>query len=199
MVTEKKTFAVQADAWSDSQVASKLWLCQHLELLLEGIPYFKHDHRVAVYAGWYGILPFMLLTRDNIRYVKWIRSIDIDPVCESVADEINCHWVMEDWKFKAVTRDVNEQKWTMPYNDPTIVINTSTEHFDKQDWFFKIPEGVLVALQSTDMEHEEHVNTVDSIQEFENRYPLSKVEYSGEKKFSYPDREFRRFMVIGRK
>jgi len=199
METEKKTISVQADAWSDSQVASKLWLCQHLELQCEKLEYTRHNHRIAVYAGWYGILPFMLLTRGKIKYVQWIRSIDIDPACEAIADEINCHWVMKEWKFKAVTKDVNEQRWNMPYNDPSIVTNTSTEHFDKQDWFFKIPPGVLVALQSTNMEHEEHMNTVDSLEEFKLRYPLSKIEYSGVREFSYPDKTFSRFMIIGRK
>jgi len=199
MVTEKKILSIQADAWADSQIASKIWLCQHLELLCEGLQYTLHNHRIAVYAGWYGVLSFILLTRGNIKYVQWVRSFDVDPVCEDIADEINCHWVMKDWKFKAVTKDVNDQQWTTPSNDPTIVINTSTEHFDKQDWFFKIPKGILVALHSTDMKHEEHVNTVDSLEEFKNRYPLSKVEYFGEREFSYPDREFRRFMIIGRK
>lgn len=194
-----KMISTNINAWSDSQIASKLWLCQNLELLCESVPYSKHNHRIAVYAGWYGILPFMLLTRDNIEYVQWIRSIDIDPVCEPIADEINCHWVMEEWKFKATTKDVNEQRWTMPYSDPTIVINTSTEHFDKQDWFFKIPKGVIVAVQSTNMEDQDHINTVNSLEELKNRYPMSKVDYSGVKQFSYPNKNFQRFMIIGQK
>lgn len=192
--SDKPTMVMVVDAWANSQVGSKLWLCKEIEKIFEGD---KREKRIAVYAGWYGILPFIMFTRNNVENIRWIRSFDIDPSCEAIADKINCYWVMQNWKFKAITRDVNEQRWTMPYNDSSLVINTSTEHFDDQAWFFKIPKGVYVAVQSTDMPHEEHINNVYSIEELKNRYPLGDVLYTGEKEFECNGEPFKRFMVIG--
>ena len=78
---------VESDAWSHGQIESKLWLCQE----------FEHHHayylpkNIAIYGGWYGLTAFLLLTRQHIQIQK-IRSYDIDPACEPIADKINNAW-----------------------------------------------------------------------------------------------------------
>ena len=181
-----QTLNVDKDAFSNGQIGSKIWLCEEIENLFENID------TVWIYGGWYGLTAFLLQSRGNIEIDK-IRSYDIDPLCESVADMINENWVIDNWKFKAHTEDCN----SLDIVDVDLIINTSTEHFDSMDWFNNIPSGTVVALQGNNMLHDDHHVYSLSINEFSNRYPLSEYLYQGEKEFVYPNWKFTRFMVIG--
>ena len=82
------------DAFSNGQIDSKLWLCRELESL-------KWTSRLThVYGGWYGVLAFLLLSREQFKVDK-IENFDLDPACQQVADMINANWKLKDWKFKA--------------------------------------------------------------------------------------------------
>lgn len=175
------------DAFSNGQIDSKLWLCEELENLFDRID------GIYIYGGWYGVLAFLLRTRNNIK-IKTIRSFDIDPECEPIADAINENWVIKSWQFKALTKDCNK---ILPYAD--LIINTSTEHFESDEWFHRIPEGVTVAFQGNNMPHDDHHNTSASLEDFCNQFPLSKEFYRGQKDFVYPDWKFSRYMIIGQK
>ena len=138
--------SVNKDAFSSGQIGSKIWLCEELEKVgwTSDLTY--------VYAGWYGITAFLLLSRGNFQ-VNRIRSLDIDPSCEAVADMINENWVFREWKFKAFTQDCNNYEGQ--YGD--LIINTSTEHFESMDWFNNIKSGTRVILQGNNMPHDDHV------------------------------------------
>lgn len=179
---------VDRDAFSSGQVGSKIWLCEELERLgwCSSLTY--------IYGGWYGVTAFLLLSRGKF-IVDKIRSLDMDPRCESVADMINENWVWQDWKFKAFTQDCNNYEGQ--YGD--LVINTSTEHFDSMDWFDRIPKGTRVVLQGNNMPHEDHHVHSGCLQDFIDQYPMSKLDYSGEREFVYPTWSFTRFMIIGKK
>jgi hypothetical protein len=181
-------YNIHKDAFSSGQVGSKIWACEQLELLGWSS---KLTH---VYGGWYGVLPFLLLSRQKFQ-VAQIRSFDIDPECEKVADMLNENWVFAHWKFKAFTADCNNSV----DGDPDLIINTSTEHFTSLDWFTKIPSGARVLLQGNNMDHSDHFVHSSCLDEFVNHYPLSTVSYQGELDFVYPDWKFTRFMVIGTK
>jgi hypothetical protein len=74
-----------------------------------------------------------------------------------------------------------------------IVINTSCEHMDNS-WFYKIPDGTIVALQTNDyFDNPQHVNCVHNLSQTLGRYPMSKVAYSG----SLLTEMYNRYMVIG--
>jgi hypothetical protein len=178
------------DAFSNGQVESKLWLCENLEKISS-----IENAKIWILGGWYGIQAFLLLSRGNLN-IKEIRSFDIDPECESIADKINNNWEIQQWKFKAITQDCNTLDYT---NTPDIVINTSTEHFSSMEWFNRIPKGTLVCLQGNDMNHEDHHSQYTDLNSFANSFPLTEVKYIGEHKFSYPSWSFTRFMLIGRK
>lgn len=176
------------DAFSHSQVYSKIWLCEELERVC-WIP----NPTIFVLGGWQGILSFILLSRRNID-IKHIRSFDIDPTCELIADSINNAWVYDDWKFKAFTKDANQ----IDYSDrPDIVINTSTEHFDKLSWFNNIPERTLVCLQGNDLNHDDHKSEYKDFKDFKSKFSFSSILFEGEKKFKYPEINFSRYMIIG--
>ena len=179
---------VDKDAFSSGQIGSKIWLCEELERLewLSNLTY--------IYAGWYGITSFLLLSRGKFQVDK-IRSLDIDPSCEAVADMINENWVWQDWKFKAFTQDCNNYEGQ--YGD--LIINTSTEHFDDMQWFDRIPEGTRVVLQGNNMPHDDHVIYCQTLDEFILQYPLSSIAYQGSKEFVYPNWSFTRYMIIGTK
>jgi hypothetical protein len=177
---------VNKDAFSNGQIDSKLWLCEELEQLgwASDLTY--------IYAGWYGVTAFLLLSRGKFHVYK-IRSLDIDPTCQPVADMINENWVFKEWKFKAFTQDCNNYEGQ--YAD--LVINTSTEHFDSMDWFTRLPKGTRVILQGNNMPHDDHVIYSNTLEDFVNTYPLSSIAYKGEKEFVYPDWNFTRYMLIG--
>lgn len=180
--------SLDKDAFSSGQIGSKIWLCEELEKLFNSID------SVWIYGGWYGVTAFLLRIRGQLE-IGSIRSYDIDPHCEQVADMINENWVYQDWKFKAHTEDCNILD--IKSNTPDLLINTSTEHFDSMDWWHKIPKGTTVALQGNNMPHEDHHIHSNSLNEFVKTYPLKQIVFKGEKQFVYPTWKFTRFMLIG--
>ena len=177
--------SVHQDAFSSGQIGSKIWLCEELEKLN------WTSELTNIYAGWYAVTAFLLLSRGQFD-VKRIISYDIDPDCERVADMLNENWVWRDWKFKAQTLDCNTVK-----SSADLIINTSTEHFESREWFDNIKPGTRVILQSNNMPHEDHTSTMTSLDEFANSYPLSEYVFEGSKRFVYPNWSFIRYMIIG--
>lgn len=182
------------DSFSSSQIASKLWLVTRLEQCLdEHYPTDKEGYRVWILAGWYAVTNLLLCTRGRIPILE-VRSFDSDPECEPIADKINNLWQWQGWKFKAHTADINEIKYNVKVD---VVVNSSVEHMDKDDWFHNIPKGTMVCLQASDLEHDDHKNTFKNSHELLAHYPLSECLYEGIKAFNYEDHTFYRSMIIG--
>lgn len=180
-----KFHGVHQDAFSSGQIGSKLWLCKQLENT------DLYSKETAIYGGWYGVTAFLLLSRGKFNVEK-IRSYDIDPACEPIADMLNENWIWQDWKFKAYTQDCSTL-----YTDADLIINTSTEHFNNLDWWDNISPGTAVALQGNNMNNDSHISTVTSLDEFCTQYTLTQEIYRGELGFTYPDWSFTRYMIIG--
>lgn len=177
---------VNKDAFSHGQVTSKIWLCEELEKLQ-----WSSD-TIHIYGGWYAMTAFLLFSRGNYK-VNRIRSFDSDPECEAIADMVNNNWVFQSWKFKAYTRDCN-----LPMDDSCdLIINTATEHFTTMDWFNLIPKGTRVVLQGNNMIHDDHFIHSKSLDDFKAYYPLSTINYAGQKEFDYTTWGFTRYMIIG--
>jgi len=174
------------DAFSNGQIDSKLWLCRELESL-GWISDYTH-----IYGGWYGILAFLLLSREKF-CVGRIESFDIDPACESIADMINENWVIKEWRFKAFTLDCSKGV----RGNPDLIINTSSEHFNSMEWFDNIRSGTRVIIQGNNMPHDEHIVNTKTLEDFLTLYPLSQIVYKGSLDFTYPNWKFTRFMIIG--
>jgi hypothetical protein len=181
------------DAFSSGQIGSKIWLAEALESVFGPYP-----QTIWILGGWHGLTAFLLLSRGIIPTIS-IRSFDIDPACEDIADSICNYWVWQNWKFKAFTADCN----VLDYNSnefgplPSLIINTSCEHFTSKDWYNRIPKNTKIALQSNNMMHDDHVQNFKSIQEMQDFYPLSRLLYSSVKNFQYPTWSFDRYMIIG--
>jgi hypothetical protein len=191
------------DCFSRGQLQSKQWLVNELT---------KCDVElgtVFLCAGWYATLATMLFESD-IKIDK-VRSFDIDPTCVDIAETFNKPWVMDDWKFKASTKDIMNINYefdsyqvirsdgtTCPLDDtPDAIINTSCEHIENfTEWYAKIPADKLLVIQSNNFfQVKEHVNCVNNIEEFKAHAPMSEVLYSGELELP----KYKRFMLIGYK
>jgi len=188
------------DAFSLGQLKSKLWL-------IENLP--DNLGTVFICAGWYGTLAALIFEQARSKFDK-IRSFDVDESCAIVADTMNRPYVMDGWQFKASTLDILEMDFPTTHityrangtsleltEMPDTIINTSCEHIENfKDWYEKIPTGKLVILQSNDFyEIEEHVNCVNSVEEFKESAPMSTLLYSGELELE----KYSRYMLIGRK
>jgi hypothetical protein len=192
------------DAFGDAQIKSKLVLADAIERA-----FYKQQEpaHIDFYASWYGVAPFLLLSRQRLK-VSWFRCWDIDPSAAEAAERLCRHWSISDNKFSSFTGDVNALHPTRGVVH--MIVNTSLEHMEKNEWFDNIPSGMAVALQGTDMMHPNEVvpNPILSMEHLLARYPLRPLyddvywpKWSRAKiDFAYPDEApFSRYMVIGRK
>ena len=151
-----------------------------------------------------------MMFENNLKINK-IRSFDIDPSCVTIAERFNKPWVINNWKFKAVTSDIlslnyNKAVYNVTKNDgstetledvPDTIINTSCEHIEKFDqWYESLPDNKLIILQTNDYFNiEDHVNCVRSLTEFSDMSPMRNCLYEGELQLP----RYRRFLRIGYK
>ncbi|OAP39823.1 hypothetical protein AU381_09720 [Sinorhizobium glycinis] len=174
-----------ANAFNHKQVLCKLWARDEL-LKNAGSAY----GRIVVLGGWYGVLPAMLL-EDRRFTIEAIDSFDIDPTVEQVARTLNSGFGD---RFHAITADMHAIDYRSLQAD--LVINTSCEHIaDLGAWLELVPSGTRVLLQSNDYFSEpSHINCVSSLEEFQARAGLSRVDFAG----ALPMKKYTRFMLIGR-
>lgn len=189
---------IDLEAWSDGQAKSKAWLICLLEKYIDGN--FNTPPTIWQLAGWYALPANMLFVRGNVNIDKY-RSFDISPEAEVIAEAINNTWLIDKWKFKAITQDINEIDYNSPWcyhsPSPDIIINTSCEHIEQDAWFRNIPAGKFVILQSTNMKHSDHYSRVDAVTELKKKYNLSDYLFADELEIKYETWSFKRFMTIG--
>lgn len=184
---DQRTRALDA-MWS-GQLESKAWLVNTLK------PYMKESSNVYIFGGWIGILASMMFQHLS---VKKIRSIDLDPWCESIADTINKPYEMDGWRFKAITRNMTsyDYDWGIPSD---VVVNTSSEHVDQStydQWFNMICPGSLVVVQGNNFfDCPEHVRCSEDLKDFENMNNVYDPVFSGQ----FHTDQYTRYMSIWRK
>jgi hypothetical protein len=169
------------DAFWQGQLKSKEWLITNLR---KNVNKFVS---IDIHGGWVGVLASMLFQSDI--HVTNIRSVDIDPACEPIANMMNKKEEMVG-KFRAVTADMCTIR-----SDADVIINTSCEHItqDQYDlWLSGMPYNSLLVLQSNDYDIPEHVRTASSLEEFKQQCHI-KVLWAGELQLPL----YKRFMVIG--
>jgi len=192
----KRAPALNLDAFSSSQVGSKIWLVQTLEECLLGFDQQPDKgYRIWILGGWYGVTNLIMRSRAVIP-IEHVHSVDLDPDVEYFADKVNKFWEWQAWQFKAHTADANKLSYHVGHL-PHVVINSSVEHFESMEWFDRIPKGTLVVLQACDLPHDDHVADYSSIDDLKAKFPVAEELYTGKMTFAYPDRELNRFMLIG--
>jgi len=190
------------DCFSRDQLLSKFWLIDELNKLN-----LEEDLTMMILGGWIGSLSnFMFQFYRDPDKIKRIVSVDIDHRCEKIADLFNMDNLVNGWRFKAITGDmmtldyhytsaiVGDEKIRF-HADWNMLINTSCEHIDDlPEWFKRIPKGKLMVVQSNNyFEHEQHVNSVPSLEAFEEQCDFEKILFKG----TLPCQMYDRYMIIG--
>jgi len=176
-----------SQALGHRQVACKTWLRDELLEAFGGA-----FDTVWVVGGWYGVLPAMLFDDSRFR-IGAIVSFDVDADCAAVALAVN-RGPAEEGRFEALTGDMYDLSYDGPA-PPDLVINTSCEHIpDVGRWLARLPAGTAVVLQSNNyFDEPEHINCVNTIEEFIHQAGLSKIAFSG----ALETKKYARFMLIG--
>lgn len=179
-------------SFSHGQLHSKIWLCEHLEPLL------PNNAKIAILGCWHNVMGIIIMVRNPKKGFQ-IDGIDLDSEVINVADQLTTAWRYEFLNpFKNIHADVN----TFDYSAYDVIINTSVEHITKNDWFYNIPDGKLVAIQSMDIQLTNDpifkiTNPNNSIETLKAKYPLSKIIFCDSKKFDYQVNPYVRFCMIG--
>jgi len=190
-IRDSKDHKRTLDAFWQGQLKSKEWLIENLEHYIypEVNKTLDFPLSVDIHGGWVGVLASMLFQSDIP--IKNIRSIDVDPECESIATTMNKKEEMEG-RFRAVTADMCTIR-----SDADIIINTSCEHItqDQYDlWLSGHPNNSMIVLQSNNFDIPEHVRIADTLEEFISQSNL-KVQWYRELQLPL----YKRFMIIGTK
>ena len=189
---------------SANQYASKDWLIEKLNEYPHHYRYKTLDKKIEIclLASWYGLLAYRLIDKFALKKISNIDCIDFDPKAKSVAKNL---WKKVDAQnlqtgkltyVKFIEQDIKE----IEALDYPVVICTSCEHLEQNtiyNFIEKLEQHTLVVLQSNNYtEIGEHVNCVDSVEEFANQYvgKLRNIKFY-EKDFL----KYKRFMVIGTK
>ena len=191
------------DFMSLGQLKSKTWLLD--ELQNTNIDFTM----VYLMGGWYAHLASMMFERFENEYYH-IRSFDIDPLSTEIANKLNRSWVIDAWRFKAITKDMfninftnhdyyairNDKSFCKLSEVPDLVINTSGEHVDLTKWWKNIPEGLTCIVQSNNyFEGNGHINCVNNEDELMDQIPMMNVLFKGTLHLE----DYDRYMIIGQK
>jgi hypothetical protein len=171
------------DAFWKGQVNSKLWLIENIR------PFINKPVSVDIHGGWVGVLASLMFQSDLP--LTSIRSIDIDPSCQSIATMMNKAEEIQG-RFMAVTADMCNVESTAD-----VIINTSCEHITQEQynqWLDKISNNKLLILQSNNYLINEHVRIAPSLEEFSEQ---SKINVIWKGSLELP--LYNRWMIIGKK
>lgn len=162
---------------------SKMWLCDTLKEL--GRTKFS---TVYILGSWYGSMS-VVLNRCGIEFEKII-NVDSDRNHIMISDKL---LTALDIPSQHMLKDVNTLNYKQLDKD-SLVINTSVNDIQGEEWFNRIPEGTLVALQSR--------NNVDSAQyqnlkELDQEFFLTDNLFLDEVTLEDPETQYQRFMKIG--
>ena len=132
-----------------------------------------------------------ILFNSNIA-VEHVTSVDIDPVCEDIANTVNKRYEMQG-KFEAVTHDMCKY-----VTGADVVINTSCEHITQEQydqWLDNQPDNAVIVLQSNNyFKHEEHVRCSKDLDNFTK---ISNIKPYLRRVLETP--KYDRYMLIGKK
>jgi hypothetical protein len=167
-------------------VASKTWLCELLAKGLKG----KNAGTIYILGSWYGNMVVFLQQAG----IKFNKIVLVEPDEEALLRSRELLKTVND-DGKLVLLSVKAED--VVYEKPGIIINTSCNETGPV-FLTKLPDGMLVALQSRNNVDDVLIDT-ESLDEFSEYFPLSKIYYQGMKHLEDPETEYDRYMIIGRR
>lgn len=200
------------DAFSRSQIKSKIWLVEELEIVRQKLPEPVYKH-VAIFAGWYGQLKSIY---DKKLTYRKIRNVEIDRNACEASDYIFNLPELENYKVKSINANINDltlhkngYEWDVEnfregtkYSEkflPDLIINTSAEHMT-EEWYNQIrfknmDSNPIVAIQSNNLfDISDHINCVHSVDHMKKKFPMREILFEGELQL----KGYKRVMLIGR-
>lgn len=165
----------------------KLWLLT--ELNRRNLDQFDN---VYVLGSWYGSLgPYLIFKNLNF---KQAYLVDIDPKKTSWVQDFNKKLGIDN-KITAITQDCCKIKFT---GKNILVINTSTNDIPKTQWLDHVPLGSVIAVQGRDNQPNNPNNLHQTLESFNQSYPLSSTFFLNQISLVDPRGEkYKRFMKIG--
>jgi hypothetical protein len=173
------------DAFWGGQIKSKEWLIESLESVVDN----TEPLTIEIHGGWVGTLASMLF-QSNLN-IKSIRSVDIDPHVQHIAEEMNRIEYHQN-RFSAITADMCK----LTNYSADIVINTSCEHITQEQydtWLNNTPPNAMIITQGNNYVIDEHIRISKDITEFEQQCHLNR-KFVGTKQLPIYDR----YMIIGK-
>lgn len=192
------------DCLSFNELLSKFWLIDEFNKL--GI---ERDHEIVIVGGLYGTMANFLFQffKDPAR-IKRVLSVDPGSRFEMIADHLNIDYVIDGWRFKAVTsslwdlnydrmeghvKDGDESKYV--YVDYDVLIAPHLEQVGNiEQWAELLAKEKLIIAQVNNF-GAENVDNIKDLAEFKRKLNFSKVLYEG----VLPCEVYDRYMVIGYK
>lgn len=209
---------ILADAFSRGQVKSKVWMVNELAKIKNN---FEMIH---VHAGWFGQSRLYFdkagIKYDKLRILECDTSaakvsdtiFNLDcienyrvksgnvrlPLNTDSEDLQNMSWVNRtgvEYEVKNYSKDTSFQEKTVP----DLIVNTSAEHMSSI-WYHKfinrpMETDPLFVIQTNNLfDVPEHHLCVHSLDHMKKKFPMSRIEYAGEKELY----GYKRFMMIGR-
>tara|TARA_B000000609_G_scaffold91916_1_gene69762 strand:- start:93 stop:707 length:615 start_codon:yes stop_codon:yes gene_type:complete len=99
-----------------------------------------------------------------------ITEVELDERCKAVSEIWNSDNKNYDGHIQGDATQLNKEF----YEDFKTVINPSCEHMN-DEWYYNIPDGTFMILQSNDFDIPQHTNIVKNIQEMKNKYKMRDI------------------------
>ena len=206
-------FLDACNSLNENQTKSKYWLVEKLNEYPHKFVNKKADKgefHVALLAGWYGYLAYILIDEFRLQIGDWkpkigeINVVDYDTQNKRISRILFGHKDRENIKegkpcfVSYKEKDITKLNTNSYFKKYSIVINTSCEHIEQEGLntnMSKIAKGTLVVLQSNNYKSSpQHINCSDSLEEFSKRYSKYLKDV---KLYEKPFLNFTRYMIIG--
>ena len=99
-----------------------------------------------------------------------ITELELDQRCKAVSEIWNSDNKNYDGHIQGAATQFDKEF----YKDFKTVINPSCEHMS-DDWYYNIPDGTFMILQSNDFDIPQHTNIVKNIQEMKEKYKMTDI------------------------
>ena len=165
---------------------SKVWLIQELARIKPSIS------TLYILGSWYGNLALYMTLDPAVRVKKFI-NVETDKGMLDQSRRMMNHIGARNVEY--MNQDANDLDYRQLGMDGAVV-NTSLTDMDGGNWFRRIPDGTLVAMQARDHDPGYQYHSTNDILK---KFPLDQVLYQGSIRLQDPETKYKRYMVIGRK
>ncbi len=188
------------ESLSPNQIECKYWLADEMSKAVSHFNEWWNEDKytMELIGGWYGY-PLLQYINDYINIpLEHVRNVDTDAFCGALSNKY-VQLFNPDFEYTFVNEDIMSIPQHKETRRTRIVVNTSCEHMlpmkDVIESRGYIKDKILGCFQSNNkFDEPDHINCVESIEQFIEQTGVTRVFYSGEKDMG----NYIRYMVIGR-